>query len=95
MLFLLCLVFVLLVSYVCLFFFGLFFFAFFLPFFFFFFFIYLWNGLQIPLGKMAFMPGKLVHTNEITVLLGDNYFAERSVAQSLAIADRRLLRSLP
>lgn len=44
---------------------------------------------QIPVGKLAFMPGKLVHTNEILVLLGDQYFAERSVKQALGILDRR------
>ena len=35
------------------------------------------------------MPGKLVHTNEITVLLGDNWFAERSASQALDIVARR------
>ncbi|XP_067053226.1 unconventional prefoldin RPB5 interactor 1-like isoform X2 [Acropora muricata] len=35
------------------------------------------------------MPGKLVHTNEITVLLGDNWFAERSASQALKIVERR------
>ena len=29
---------------------------------------------QVPFGPLAFMPGKMVHTNEITVLLGDNWF---------------------
>lgn len=38
------------------------------------------------------MPGQLTHTNEILVLLGDNYFAERSVKQSLGVVDRRLAR---
>ena len=35
------------------------------------------------------MPGKLVHINEITVLLGDNWFAERSASQALDIVARR------
>ena len=35
------------------------------------------------------MPGKLIHTNEITVLLGDNWFAERSASQALEIVARR------
>ncbi|KAK7891661.1 hypothetical protein WMY93_023624 [Mugilogobius chulae] len=30
---------------------------------------------KVPFGPLAFMPGKLVHTNEVTVLLGDNWFA--------------------
>eukprot|EP00041_Stephanoeca_diplocostata_P030940 m.948982 g.948982 ORF g.948982 m.948982 type:complete len:542 (+) comp23851_c2_seq28:354-1979(+) len=45
---------------------------------------------KIPMGKKAFMLGELVHTNEITVLLGDNYFVERSAKQALAIAERRI-----
>ncbi|RCH81081.1 uri1, prefoldin-like chaperone [Rhizopus azygosporus] len=44
---------------------------------------------MIPLGKVAFMPGKLVHTNEILVLLGDKYYAERSAKQAIDILSRR------
>ena len=36
------------------------------------------------------MPGQLVHTNEILVLLGDNYFMERSAYQAVEIVSRRL-----
>ena len=36
------------------------------------------------------MPGQLVHTNEILVLLGDNYFVERSAYQAVEIVSRRL-----
>ena len=36
------------------------------------------------------MPGKLIHTNEILVLLGDNWFAEMSAKQSCEVIDRRL-----
>lgn len=43
----------------------------------------------MPFGSVAFMPGKLVHTNEIMVLLGDNWFAERSASQALEIVARR------
>ena len=35
------------------------------------------------------MPGKLYHSNEVMVLLGDNWFAKRSVKQALEIAERR------
>ena len=35
------------------------------------------------------MPGQLYHTNEILVLLGDNWFTKRSVKQALEIAERR------
>jgi hypothetical protein len=45
---------------------------------------------MVPLGPMAFMPGELVHTNEVLVLLGDNYFAEQSATQAVAIMQRRI-----
>ena len=35
----------------------------------------------IPIGPHAVVRGELVHTNEILVFLGDNYFAERSSKQ--------------
>ncbi|KAI8089756.1 Prefoldin subunit-domain-containing protein [Halteromyces radiatus] len=44
---------------------------------------------MIPFGKLAFMPGKLIHTNEITVYLGDQYYVERSTKQALGILQRR------
>ena len=44
---------------------------------------------QVPFGSLAFMPGKLVHTNEIMVLLGENWFTERSASQALEIVARR------
>ena len=36
------------------------------------------------------MEGSLVHTNEIMVLLGDNWFAERSAKQAAEVAQRRI-----
>ncbi|XP_063605008.1 unconventional prefoldin RPB5 interactor-like [Penaeus indicus] len=45
---------------------------------------------MVPFGSLAFMPGRLVHTNEILVLLGDNWFAERSAKQAIEIVKRRL-----
>ena len=36
------------------------------------------------------MPGKLIHTNEVMVLLGENYFVERSAVQASEIVQRRL-----
>ncbi|KAL4234174.1 uri1 [Mactra antiquata] len=48
------------------------------------------HDVMVPFGKMAFMPGQLVHTNEVLVLLGDNWFAERSAKQAAEIVDRRL-----
>ena len=45
---------------------------------------------MIPMGKKAYMEGSLVHTNEIMVLLGDNWFAERSAKQAGEVAQRRM-----
>ncbi|KAJ1798104.1 uri1, prefoldin-like chaperone [Coemansia sp. RSA 2399] len=44
---------------------------------------------MIPVGPLAFFPGKIVHTNEILVLLGDNWFVDRSAKQAAEIAKRR------
>jgi len=52
------------------------------------------HSCMVPLGDMAFMPGILQHTNEIMVLLGENYFVERSAAQAVEIAQRRIASML-
>lgn len=49
---------------------------------------------QVPFGPLAFMPGKMVHTNEITVLLGDNWFAKCSAKQAQGIVGHRKQREL-
>ena len=36
------------------------------------------------------MPGQLVHTNKILVLLGDNWFVDRSASQAGDIVSRRI-----
>lgn len=46
--------------------------------------------IMVPFTSLAFMPGRLVHTNELLVLLGDNWFAERSAKEAAEIVDRRL-----
>jgi len=45
---------------------------------------------MVPLNSVGLMPGRLEHTNEVTVLLGDNYFAERSATQARDILGRRI-----
>nr|XP_033797845.1 unconventional prefoldin RPB5 interactor 1 isoform X2 [Geotrypetes seraphini] len=45
--------------------------------------------IMVPFGSLAFMPGKLVHTNEVTVLLGDNWFAKCSAKQASSLVDHR------
>ncbi|XP_040024775.2 unconventional prefoldin RPB5 interactor-like [Gasterosteus aculeatus] len=46
--------------------------------------------ITVPFGPLAFMPGKLVHTNEVTALLGDNWFAKCSTKQAQKIVDHRM-----
>ncbi|KAM9753181.1 unconventional prefoldin RPB5 interactor 1 [Menidia menidia] len=46
--------------------------------------------IMVPFGPLAFMPGKLVHTNEVTVLLGDNWFSKCSAKQAQKIIDHRM-----
>ncbi|CAF2068089.1 unnamed protein product [Rotaria magnacalcarata] len=45
---------------------------------------------MVPFRKLAFIPGRIVHSNEILVLLGDNYFVERTCKQLIEIVNRRL-----
>lgn len=47
--------------------------------------------IMVPIcGKVALVPGKMIHTNEVLVLLGEDYMVERSAKQAAEIADRRL-----
>lgn len=46
------------------------------------------HHIQVPFGKAAFFPGRLVHTNEFMVLLGEGYFAERTAKQTVDILKR-------
>ncbi|OCT82430.1 unconventional prefoldin RPB5 interactor 1 isoform X2 [Xenopus laevis] len=43
----------------------------------------------VPFGPLAFMPGRLVQTNEVTVLLGDSWFAKCSSKQAVGLIDHR------
>ncbi|KAK8648097.1 hypothetical protein V6N13_128859 [Hibiscus sabdariffa] len=43
----------------------------------------------VPFGKAAFFPGRLVHTNEFLVLLGESYYADRTAKQTVEILKRR------
>ncbi|KEH30697.1 prefoldin protein [Medicago truncatula] len=43
----------------------------------------------VPFGKAAFFPGRLIHTNEFMVLLGEGYYADRTSKQTVEILQRR------
>ncbi|XP_035840062.1 RNA polymerase II subunit 5-mediating protein homolog isoform X2 [Helianthus annuus] len=47
------------------------------------------HDIMVPFGKAAFFPGKLIHTNEFMVLLGEGYYAERTSKQTVEILKRR------
>lgn len=49
----------------------------------------------VPFGSLAFFPGALQHTNEVTVLLGDNYFAKCSADNAARIAESRAANTKP
>ena len=44
----------------------------------------------IPINDYGFMHGKLKHTNELLVHLGDDYFTETSAHNAIAILNRRI-----
>jgi unconventional prefoldin RPB5 interactor 1 len=45
---------------------------------------------MVPIGSKALMRGKMVHTNEILVCLGDGWFVKRSAKEAAEICDRRI-----
>lgn len=44
---------------------------------------------MIPLSGVGFVPGRLVHTNEVYVHLGANYFVQRTAHECSGIIERR------
>ncbi|KAK4368951.1 hypothetical protein RND71_012743 [Anisodus tanguticus] len=47
------------------------------------------HDIMVPFGKAAFFPGRLIHTNEFLVLLGEGHYAERTAKQTIEILSRR------
>ncbi|RDX84742.1 RNA polymerase II subunit 5-mediating protein-like protein [Mucuna pruriens] len=47
------------------------------------------HDVMVPFGKAAFFPGRLIHTNEFLVLLGEGYYAEGTSKQTVEILQRR------
>ncbi|KAJ3117096.1 hypothetical protein HK100_000896 [Physocladia obscura] len=45
---------------------------------------------HVPVGKFAFVEATIVHTNELIVSLGANYFVDRSAIQARQIVKRRI-----
>ncbi|XP_057861191.2 uncharacterized protein LOC131069691 isoform X1 [Cryptomeria japonica] len=47
------------------------------------------HNIMVPFGKAAFFPGRMIHTNEFLVLLGEGYHAECTAKQTLEVLRRR------
>eukprot|EP00899_Mesostigma_viride_P009399 jgi/Mesvir1/18460/Mv14315-RA.1 len=47
------------------------------------------HPIMVPFGRHAFFPGRLVHSNELMVYLGDKYYVQRSCKQTVEIIKRR------
>lgn len=45
---------------------------------------------MVPFGKLAFMIGNLVHTNEILVSIGSGHFVQYSNWQAVALCNRKI-----
>lgn len=50
------------------------------------------HDVMVPIGSKALMRGKMVHTNEILVCLGDGWFVKQSAKEAAEICDRRIKR---
>jgi len=48
------------------------------------------HPVMVPFGNVAFMSGSVVHTNDVLVLLGDNWFVEQSSKQTVEMLNRRI-----
>uniref|UniRef100_A0A915PT06 Unconventional prefoldin RPB5 interactor n=1 Tax=Setaria digitata TaxID=48799 RepID=A0A915PT06_9BILA len=48
------------------------------------------HNINVPLCKIGFLPGRIVHTNKVMILLGDNYFAVCSCFHACEIIERRI-----
>lgn len=50
------------------------------------------HDIMVPVAgsKLAFMPGYIHHTNEVMVLLGENYFVEKSTKEAIEFIHRRI-----
>ncbi|XP_075216304.1 unconventional prefoldin RPB5 interactor [Lycorma delicatula] len=48
------------------------------------------HDIMVPIGRLALMKGKLVHTNEILVSLGDGWFTKQSSTEAVELSKRRI-----
>ncbi|XP_013623927.1 PREDICTED: aldose reductase-like [Brassica oleracea var. oleracea] len=47
------------------------------------------HNIMVHFGKITFFPGRLIHTNECLVFLGENYYTDRTSKQTVDVLRRR------
>ncbi|KAH9120100.1 hypothetical protein AeMF1_007562 [Aphanomyces euteiches] len=47
------------------------------------------HDIMVPLGKQAFIPGKIVHANEILAHLGGEHFAKKTASETYDMVERK------
>ena len=47
------------------------------------------HEVMVPFGSLAFFEGSIEHTNEVLMLLGDNWFVERTAARATQTINSR------
>ncbi|KAF0699381.1 Aste57867_10042 [Aphanomyces stellatus] len=47
------------------------------------------HDIMVPLGKQAFIPGKIIHANEILAHLGGEHYAKKTASETAAMVDRK------
>lgn len=45
--------------------------------------------MKVPVSDVGFFPGKIKHSNEVMVFLGDGYFVQRTAHECQLIIERR------
>ncbi|CAI4227293.1 unnamed protein product [Auanema sp. JU1783] len=48
------------------------------------------HHVMVPLGGVGYMPGKIVRTNEVMVLVGDGYFVEKSTYDAAIFLNKQI-----
>lgn len=51
---------------------------------------HLYQNIMVPIGSKALMKGKLVHTNEVTINVGDRWFIKKSAASAIETCNRMI-----
>lgn len=55
---------------------------------------HLYQNIMVPIGTKALIKGKLVHTNEVTINVGDRWFIKKSAAGAIQTCNRMIESNL-